>query len=71
MNGAGCLALADLRSALGKKRKDGKSAPVKRLTKMQRVYVSRLITKHGDNYEVMLSVCCCFHHMPQYVLFHS
>jgi hypothetical protein len=44
---------ADVKSALHKKRKDGKKAPLQRLTTMQRVYVSRLILKHGDNHEAM------------------
>ncbi|CAM6008817.1 unnamed protein product [Sphagnum balticum] len=43
----------DVKSALHKKRKDGKKAPLQRLTTMQRVYVSRLILKHGDNHEAM------------------
>ena len=58
---------ADVKSVLHKKRSDGKKAPLQRLTTMQRVYVSRLILKHGDNYEVsshisnqsMLSVNLC------------
>eukprot|EP00250_Pteridium_aquilinum_P014894 c22268_g1_i1 orf=69-614(+) len=43
----------DLKDALGKKRRDGEHAPLKRLTKMQRVYVSRLIMKHHDDYKAM------------------
>ncbi|MCO5582574.1 hypothetical protein L7F22_036472 [Adiantum nelumboides] len=43
----------DLKSALGKKRRDGEHAPLQRLTKMQRVYVSRLIMKHGNDYKAM------------------
>ncbi|KAI5065012.1 hypothetical protein GOP47_0019707 [Adiantum capillus-veneris] len=43
----------DLKSVLGKKRRDGEHAPLKRLTKMQRVYVSRLIVKHKDDYKAM------------------
>lgn len=46
------LGIADLKSALGKKRRDGKHASLQRLTKMQRVYVSRLIMKHHDDYKV-------------------
>ncbi len=48
---------ADVKSALHKKRKDGKKAPLQRLTTMQRVYVSRLILKHGDNHEVRGLFC--------------
>jgi hypothetical protein len=47
----------DVKSALHKKRKDGKKAPLQRLTTMQRVYVSRLILKHGDNHEVRGLFC--------------
>lgn len=43
----------DLKSALGKKRKDGKSAPLQPLTKIQRIHVGRLIDKHGDDYKAM------------------
>ncbi|XP_030462779.1 nucleolar protein 16 [Syzygium oleosum] len=43
----------DLKSALGKKRRDGKSAPSQPLTAMQRVHVGRLIEKHGDDYQAM------------------
>ncbi|KAL2653630.1 hypothetical protein R1flu_021758 [Riccia fluitans] len=43
----------EVKSALNKVRKDGKKAPVKRLTKMQRVYFSRLIQKHGFDYQAM------------------
>lgn len=42
----------DLRSALGKKRRDGKSAPPQPLTAMQRLHVSRLVDKYGDDYQV-------------------
>lgn len=42
----------DLRSALGKKRRDGKSAPAQPLTAMQRLHVSRLVDKYGDDYQV-------------------
>ncbi|KAL6630916.1 hypothetical protein ACP70R_028256 [Stipagrostis hirtigluma subsp. patula] len=41
----------DLKSALGKKRKDGKSAPLQPLTKIQRIYIGRLIEKYGDDYK--------------------
>ncbi|CAA6654288.1 unnamed protein product [Spirodela intermedia] len=43
----------DLKSALGKKRRDGKSAPVQPLTTIQRVHIARLIAKHGDDYQAM------------------
>ena len=44
--------IADLKSALGKKRRDGKSAPLPPLTKIQRVHVGQLIEKYGDDYQV-------------------
>ncbi|KAF3965420.1 hypothetical protein CMV_010387 [Castanea mollissima] len=44
---------SDLKSALGKKRKDGKSTPPLPLTTIQRVHISRLVEKYGDNYERM------------------
>ncbi|XP_068657394.1 nucleolar protein 16-like isoform X2 [Aristolochia californica] len=43
----------DLKSALGKKRRDGKKAPMQPLTAIQRVYVARLIEKYGDDYARM------------------
>uniref|UniRef100_A0A2P2IJ80 Nucleolar protein 16 n=1 Tax=Rhizophora mucronata TaxID=61149 RepID=A0A2P2IJ80_RHIMU len=43
----------DLKSALGKKRTDGKNAPLQPLTKMQRVYVARMVEKYGDDYQGM------------------
>ncbi|RWR76517.1 nucleolar protein 16 isoform X1 [Cinnamomum micranthum f. kanehirae] len=43
----------DLKSALGKKRKDGKNAPLQPLTTMQRVYIGRLVKKYGDDYQAM------------------
>ncbi|KAM3410018.1 hypothetical protein ACQJBY_002335 [Aegilops geniculata] len=43
----------DLKSALGKKRRDGKSAPLEPLTKIQRLCIGRLIEKYGDNYKAM------------------
>ncbi|EEF39251.1 nucleolar protein 16 [Ricinus communis] len=43
----------DLKSALGKKRRDGKSAPLQPLTTMQRIHIGRLIEKYGDNYQAM------------------
>lgn len=43
----------DLKSALGKRRRDGKSAPLEPLTKIQRICIGRLIEKYGDNYKAM------------------
>ncbi|KAK4779820.1 hypothetical protein SAY87_015926 [Trapa incisa] len=43
----------DLKSALGKKRRDGKSAPLQPLTAMQRVHIGQLIEKHGNDYQAM------------------
>ncbi|KAA0068000.1 nucleolar protein 16-like [Cucumis melo var. makuwa] len=43
----------DLKTALGKKRKDGKSAPLQPLTTLQRVHVGKLIEKYGDDYQRM------------------
>ncbi|KAI4329765.1 hypothetical protein MLD38_028113 [Melastoma candidum] len=43
----------DLKSALGKKRRDGKSAPLQPLTAMQRVHISLLVEKYGDDYQRM------------------
>ncbi|KAJ4783353.1 nucleolar-like protein [Rhynchospora pubera] len=43
----------DLKSALGKKRRDGQTMPLLPLTKMQRVHVGTLIDKYGDNYQAM------------------
>eukprot|EP00897_Mesotaenium_endlicherianum_P011074 jgi/Mesen1/9996/ME000072S09412 len=43
----------DVRAALGKKSKNGLSAPEQRLTKMQRVYIGLLILKYGDDYVAM------------------
>ncbi|KAL9260141.1 hypothetical protein AKJ16_DCAP04267 [Drosera capensis] len=43
----------DLRSALGKKRSDGKSVPPQPLTAMQRLQIHRLVEKYGDDYESM------------------
>ncbi|KAG5002650.1 hypothetical protein AAZX31_10G018900 [Glycine max] len=44
----------DLKSALGKKRRDGRSAPPQPLTAMQRIHISRLVAKYGDDYQSML-----------------
>ena len=46
------LSNVDLKSVLGKKRSDGKSAPLEPLTKIQRICIGRLIEKYGDNYKV-------------------
>ncbi|XP_072993887.1 uncharacterized protein [Typha latifolia] len=43
----------DLKYVLGKKRRDGKSAPLPPLTTMQRAHIGRLIEKHGEDYEAM------------------
>ncbi|XP_074268548.1 uncharacterized protein LOC141591937 [Silene latifolia] len=43
----------DLKTALGKKRRDGKRAPLQPLTAMQRVHMQPLIEKYGDDYESM------------------
>ncbi|KFK42640.1 hypothetical protein AALP_AA1G021500 [Arabis alpina] len=43
----------DLKTALGKQRKDGKSAPLQPLTTMQRKHISRLVEKYGDDIEGM------------------
>ncbi|ONK62945.1 uncharacterized protein A4U43_C07F9750 [Asparagus officinalis] len=43
----------DLKAALGKKRRDGKAAPLRPLTTIQRVHIGRLIEKYGDNYQAM------------------
>ncbi|KAG6473845.1 hypothetical protein ZIOFF_067763 [Zingiber officinale] len=44
---------AELKSALGKMRRDGKVAPTQPLTFMQRVHVGKLIEKYGDDYQAM------------------
>lgn len=43
----------DLKSALGKRRRDGKGAPSQPLTTMQRAHLRPLIEKYGDDYESM------------------
>ncbi|XP_021763156.1 nucleolar protein 16-like [Chenopodium quinoa] len=43
----------DLKSALGKKRRDGKKVPSQPLTTMQRAHLLPLIEKYGDDYERM------------------
>jgi len=47
-----CLVCVDLKSALGKKRRDGKSAPPQPLTAMQRNHIGRLVDKYGYDYQV-------------------
>ncbi|KAL6968515.1 hypothetical protein U1Q18_034319 [Sarracenia purpurea var. burkii] len=42
-----------LKSALGKKRRDGKNAPLQPLTRMQRVHIGKLVEKYGDDYQSM------------------
>ncbi|CAN1292734.1 hypothetical protein LINPERPRIM_LOCUS21713 [Linum perenne] len=44
----------DLKSALGKQRRDGKSTPLQPLTNMQRYHISRLVEKYGDDYQLNL-----------------
>ena len=46
------LCNVDLKSVLGKKRRDGKTTPLEPLTKIQRICIGRLIEKYGDNYKV-------------------
>ncbi|PKA58428.1 hypothetical protein AXF42_Ash013934 [Apostasia shenzhenica] len=43
----------DLKAALGKKRRDGKTAPLLPLTTIQKVHIGRLIEKYGDDYQAM------------------
>lgn len=43
----------DLKSALGKKRRDGKSAPLQPLTSIQRLHIRKLVEKYGDDYQRM------------------
>ncbi|CAL1398593.1 unnamed protein product [Linum trigynum] len=43
----------DLKSALGKQRRDGKGAPLQPLTSMQRYHIGRLVEKYGDDYQKM------------------
>nr|GMD60938.1 nucleolar protein 16 [Ipomoea batatas]GMD66746.1 nucleolar protein 16 [Ipomoea batatas] len=43
----------DLKSALGKKRRDGQTALPQPLTTMQRVYVRKLVEEYGDDYQRM------------------
>ncbi|KAF8394584.1 hypothetical protein HHK36_020798 [Tetracentron sinense] len=43
----------DLKSVLGKKRRDGKTTPLQPLTTMQRIHIGRLTEKYGDDYQSM------------------
>ncbi|KAI3883879.1 hypothetical protein MKX03_017342 [Papaver bracteatum] len=43
----------DLKSALGKKRRDGTSGQLQPLTNIQRIHIGRLIEKHGEDYQSM------------------
>ncbi|KAL5062147.1 hypothetical protein RYX36_023884, partial [Vicia faba] len=43
----------DLKSALGKRRRDGKSALSQPLTSIQRLYISRLVEKYGADFQVL------------------
>ncbi|KAL5098150.1 hypothetical protein RYX36_002477, partial [Vicia faba] len=43
----------DLKSALGKRRRDGKSALPQPLTSIQRLYISRLVEKYGTDFQVL------------------
>ncbi|XP_010522790.1 PREDICTED: uncharacterized protein LOC104801274 isoform X2 [Tarenaya hassleriana] len=43
----------DLKTALGKQRKDGKHTPLQPLTTMQRKHISSLIGKYRDDYKAM------------------
>ncbi|KAM7255357.1 hypothetical protein ACFE04_020598 [Oxalis oulophora] len=43
----------DLKSALGKLRRDGQTAPLQPLTTIQRKHIARLIENYGDNYQAM------------------
>lgn len=55
------LSNVDLKSALGKKRTDGKHNSLQPLTAIQRLYVSRLLEKYGDDYQVRtMSELVCF-----------
>ncbi|KAK1292033.1 hypothetical protein QJS10_CPB17g01312 [Acorus calamus] len=43
----------DLKTALGKRRRDGKQAAPLMLTAMQRLHVGKLVEKYGDDYQAM------------------
>ncbi|XWS46667.1 hypothetical protein CRYUN_Cryun14cG0087400 [Craigia yunnanensis] len=45
--------ISDLKTALGKKRKDGKSTHLQPLTTMQRLNMGRLIEKYSNDYQAM------------------
>ena len=51
------VSIIDLKVALGKKRRDGKTAPLRSLTTIQRVHIGRLIDKYGDDYQVRVFLC--------------
>ncbi|CAI8595948.1 unnamed protein product [Vicia faba] len=44
----------DLKSALGKRRRDGKSALPQPLTSIQHLYISRLVEKYGADFQRMM-----------------
>ncbi|KAI5416847.1 Mcm2-7 hexameric complex component [Lathyrus oleraceus] len=44
----------DLKSALGKRRRDGKSALPQPLTSIQRLYISRLVEKYGADFQIFV-----------------
>ncbi|KAK7277731.1 hypothetical protein RJT34_22746 [Clitoria ternatea] len=44
----------DLKSVLGKKRRDGRNSLPQPLTAMQRIHIRRLVDKYGDDYKSML-----------------
>ncbi|KAK7392325.1 hypothetical protein VNO78_20759 [Psophocarpus tetragonolobus] len=44
----------DLKSALGKQRSDGSSAPPQPLTAIQRLHIGRLVDKYGHDFQSML-----------------
>lgn len=50
----------DVKSALGKKRKDGKTASLQPLTTIQRVYIGRLVERYGDDYQVYFNFLFMF-----------
>lgn len=52
----------DLKSALGKRRRDGKSALPQPLTSIQRLYISRLVEKYGADFEVWFFIIAFLAH---------
>ncbi|CAK7356048.1 unnamed protein product [Dovyalis caffra] len=46
------MELSNLKSALGKKRREGEHAPLRPLTKMQRVHIDQLVENYGHDYRV-------------------